>query len=63
MIDQLMLLAESGANASEGISPATVGIGLFIIFLLLLLFTWLTGGAHHRSLDRNKRENTADSDD
>ena len=62
MIDQLMILAESGAHASEGISAPTVGIGIFIILMILLGLTWLTGGAHHRSLDK-KRRNTTDSDD
>jgi hypothetical protein len=61
MIDQLMILAESGAPASEGISAPAVGIGIFVILMLLLGFTWLTGGAHHRSLDR-KREKRTDSD-
>ncbi|MDN5599116.1 MAG: hypothetical protein ACTHV2_13965 [Brachybacterium sp.] len=61
MIDQLMILAESGASASEGLSAPTVGIGIFIILMILLGFTWLTGGAHHRSLDR-KRKNSSDTD-
>ncbi|ASK64738.1 hypothetical protein CFK39_01530 [Brachybacterium avium] len=61
MIDQLMILAESGAHASEGLSAPAVGIGIFVILLTLLGFTWLTGGAHHRSLDK-KRKSTRDSD-
>lgn len=61
MIDQLMILAESGANASEGLSAPTVGIGIFIILMVLLGLTWLTGGAHHRSLDK-KRKNSSDTD-
>ena len=52
MIDQLMILAESGASASEGLPAPAVGIGIFITFMVLLGFTWLTGGAHHRSLDK-----------
>ncbi|HEX7351851.1 hypothetical protein [Brachybacterium sp.] len=62
MIDQLMILAESGAHASEGISAPAVGIGIFIILMVLLGFTWLTGGAHHRSLDKKQHEHTADTD-
>ena len=61
MIDQLMILAESGASASEGLPAPAVGVGIFVAFVVLLGFTWLTGGAHHRSLDK-KRKNTADSD-
>ncbi|WP_394214231.1 hypothetical protein [Brachybacterium vulturis] len=61
MIDQLMILAESGADTSEALSAPTVGIGIFVLLLILLGFTWLTGGAHHRSLDR-KRKNSSDSD-
>ncbi|MDN5820312.1 MAG: hypothetical protein L0H74_07980 [Brachybacterium sp.] len=61
MIDQLMILAESGAPASEGLSAPAVGIGIFVILMILLGFTWLTGGAHHRSLDK-KRKHTPDSD-
>ena len=61
MIDQLMILAESGAQASEGIAPPVVGIGIFLILMTLLGLTWLTGGAHHRSLDR-KRKRSDDSD-
>ena len=52
MIDQLMILAESGASASEGLPAPAAGIGIFITFMVLLGFTWLTGGAHHRSLDK-----------
>ncbi|HJC68570.1 hypothetical protein [Brachybacterium sp. EE-P12] len=60
MIDQLMILAESGAGASEGIPAPFIGLGAFAILLILLGLTWLTGGAHHRSLDA---KNDADSDD
>jgi hypothetical protein len=59
MIDQLMILAESGAGASEGIPAPFIGLGAFAILLILLGLTWLTGGAHHRSLDG---KNDADSD-
>ena len=60
MIDQLMILAESGALASEGLSAPAVGIGMFTIFMILLFFTWLTGGAHQRSLDKKRHD--ADTD-
>ena len=50
MIDQLMILAESGAGASEGIPAPFIGLGAFAILLILLGLTWLPGGAHHRSL-------------
>ena len=63
MIDQLMILAESGGIASEGITPPVVGIGVFLILMTLLGFTWLTGGKHQRSKDRKKREKTTGSDD
>ncbi|MGP9539311.1 hypothetical protein ACT3SP_14980 [Brachybacterium sp. AOP43-C2-M15] len=61
MIDQLMILAESGTLASEGVPPAAVGIGVLVILMALLGVTWLTGGAHHRSLDK-KSGHTSDSD-
>ncbi len=60
MTDQLMILAESGTLASEGLSAPAVGIGMFIILMALLGLTWLVGGAHHRSLDK---KNTTGSDD
>lgn len=60
MTDQLMILAESGVLASEGLSAPAVGIGMFIILMALLGLTWLVGGAHHRSLDK---KNTPGSDD
>lgn len=59
MIDQLMILAESDTLASGGLSAPAVGIGFFIILLSLLGFTWLTGGAHQRSV---KKKNRTDSD-
>ena len=60
MIDQLMILAESGAGASEGIPAPFVGIGAFAILMILLGLTWLTGGAHQRSLEK-KHDSTTDS--
>jgi type IV secretory pathway TrbD component len=59
MTDQLMILAESGTLASEGLSAPAVGIGMFIILMALLGLTWLVGGAHHRSLDK---KSSRDSD-
>lgn len=61
MIDQLMILAESGTLASEGIPAPAIGIGVFLLLMALLGVTWLTGGAHHRSLDK-KRGHSTDSD-
>ncbi|WP_114855659.1 hypothetical protein [Brachybacterium sp. YJGR34] len=58
MIDQLMILAESGAEASEGLSAPVVGIGAFIILMTLLGLTWLTGGAHQRSKDKKSDSST-----
>ncbi len=60
MIDQLMILAESGTLASGGVTPPAVGIGMFTLFMLLLFFTWLTGGAHQRSLDKKQRKTDPD---
>ncbi|MGO1481504.1 MAG: hypothetical protein ACTHWF_10310 [Brachybacterium sp.] len=60
MTDQLVILAESGALASEGIPAPAIGIGMFIILMSLLGLVWLTGGAHHRSLDK---KNLSGSDD
>ena len=57
MIDQLMILAESGAATSEGVSAPVVGIGTFIILMTLLGLTWLTGGAKQRIKD-----STSDTD-
>lgn len=61
MIDQLMILAESGAGASEGIPAPFVGIGAFVTLMILLGLTRLTGGTHHRSLD-TKHDADTDSD-
>ena len=61
MIDQLMILAESGAGASEGIPAPFIGIGAFAILMTMLAITWRTGGAHHRSLDK-KHDADTDSD-
>ena len=58
MIDQLMILAESGSQASGGLSAPVVGIGTFLILLTLLGLTWLMGGAHHRSLDSKNDTDT-----
>ena len=55
MIDQLMILAESDTLASGGLSAPAVGIGFFIILMSLLGFTWLTGGAHQRSVKKKNR--------
>ena len=55
MTDQLMLLAEAGAETG-GVSAPAVGIGLFLLFMVLLGITWLTGGAHHRSLDEKSSD-------
>ena len=52
MTEQLVILAESGALASEGIPAPAIGIGMFLILMSLLVLTWLTGGKHHRSLDK-----------
>lgn len=60
MIDQLMILAESGTLASGGPSAPAVGIGFFVGLLALLGLVWLTGGAHHRSLDKKKNSSTTD---
>ncbi|GAA1486442.1 hypothetical protein [Brachybacterium fresconis] len=48
MIDQLMILAETGENATGGVTPPMVGIGVFIILMILLGLTYLTGGTHQR---------------
>lgn len=63
MIDQLMILAESGAGASEGIPAPFVGIGAFIILMILLGLTWLTGGSHQRSLDTKQSRDTDSGSD
>ena len=46
MIDQLMILAESGSAASEGIPAPAVGIGAFVLFLALLGIPYLAGGGN-----------------
>ncbi|MGO2313960.1 hypothetical protein ACTXKH_13910 [Brachybacterium tyrofermentans] len=48
MIDQLMILAEAGEHATGGVTPPMVGIGVFVIMLILLGITYLTGGTHQR---------------
>ncbi|NMA76781.1 MAG: hypothetical protein GX960_05905 [Actinomycetales bacterium] len=61
MTDQLVILAESGTLASGGVPAPAIGIGMFLLLMSLLGLTWLTGGAHHRSLD--KKKNSTGSDD
>lgn len=46
MIDQLLILAEAGHEASEGISPAFIGGGALLTLLVLLGLTFLTRGQH-----------------
>ena len=60
MTDQLVILAESGTLASGGVPAPAIGIGMFLLLMSLLGLTWLTGGAHHRSLDK---KNSTGSDD
>lgn len=48
MFDQLLLLAEAGHEASEGVPPAFIGLGALITLLLLLGVTFLTSGQHQR---------------
>ncbi|WP_422114815.1 hypothetical protein [Brachybacterium sp. UNK5269] len=55
MTDQLLILAESGAAASEGLSAPVIGIGTFLILMALLGLTWLTGGAQQRKRDTTSR--------
>ncbi|GAA1487395.1 hypothetical protein [Brachybacterium sacelli] len=54
MIDQLMILAESGEHATGGVTPPMVGIGVFIILMILLGITYLTGGTHQRKRDETR---------
>ncbi|HIY23591.1 MAG TPA: hypothetical protein H9837_04680 [Candidatus Brachybacterium merdigallinarum] len=54
MVDQLLLLAESG---SGGVPAAGVGIGAFVFLMALLGVTWLTSGANQR----RSRSETDDS--
>lgn len=46
MIDQLMILAEGGAQAAEGIPAPLIGVGVFVILLSLLGVTFLTSGGN-----------------
>ncbi|MGY5764778.1 hypothetical protein ACXET9_06215 [Brachybacterium sp. DNPG3] len=48
MIDQLMILAEAGAEGSHGIAPGYVGGGALLILLTLLGIIALTSGQHQR---------------
>lgn len=54
MLDQLVILAESGSHASEGISPFLVGGGFFVILMSLLGITYLFGGLHQHGKDERK---------
>ncbi|HJB11022.1 MAG TPA: hypothetical protein H9786_10930 [Candidatus Brachybacterium merdavium] len=58
MFDQLMILAESGAAASEGIPAPFVGIGVFIMLMALLGITYLTSGENQRK--RGKTDKSSD---
>ncbi|MFC7374730.1 hypothetical protein ACFQS2_13695 [Brachybacterium sp. GCM10030267] len=58
MIDQLMILAESGEHATGGVPAPMVGIGVFVIMMILLGVTYLTGGANQRK--RRKSDKPGD---
>ena len=51
MIDQLIILAEAGHEATEGVPPQYIGIGAFITMLVLLGIASLVGGSHQRDED------------
>lgn len=53
MLDQLQILAEGGAHASEGVSPFLVGGGMFLILLCLLGITYLFSGLN-QDTDRGR---------
>lgn len=50
MLDQLLILAEGGSHASEGISPFLVGGGAFVILLCLLGITYLFSGLNQKNV-------------
>lgn len=61
MLDQLLILAESGAHHSEGIPPYLVGIGFFVVLMCLLGITYLFSGLNHsRHLDQSARRASQD---
>lgn len=55
MFDQLMILAESGSAAAEGIPAPFVGIGVFIFLMSLLGITYLTSGSNQPRRDRTDK--------
>jgi len=58
MFDQLMILAESGSAAAEGIPAPFVGIGVFIMLMALLGITYLTSGKNQPQ--RGKTDKSSD---
>ena len=56
MIDQLMILAEAGEHASGGVTPPMVVIGVFVTMMILLGFTYLTGGTNQRRRKRDEHD-------
>lgn len=58
MFDQLLILAESGSAAAEGIPAPLVGVGVFLILMSLLGLTYLTSGKHQAK--RGKSDQTTD---
>ncbi|MGP9693184.1 hypothetical protein ACT3TZ_00985 [Brachybacterium sp. AOP25-B2-12] len=54
MLDQLLILAEGGSHASEGVSPFLVGGGAFVILLCLLGITYLFSGLNQKPSQRSK---------
>ncbi len=48
MLDHLLILAEGGSHASEGVSPFLVGGGFFVLFMILLGITFLFSGLNQK---------------
>ncbi|UYG16116.1 hypothetical protein BRM3_10845 [Brachybacterium huguangmaarense] len=48
MLDHLLILAEGGSHASEGVSPFLVGGGFFVFFMILLGITYLFSGLNQK---------------
>lgn len=53
MLDHLLILAESGSHASEGISPFLVGGGFFVLLMILLGITYLFSGLNQKVVTKD----------
>ena len=58
MLDQLVILAESGSESAESIAPYLVGGGFMLGLLVLLWITYLFGGLHQHGRSKSAQRDS-----